>query len=105
MAKKKNIVKITKEDMEKPFSFVSPFTNKRKVNQRGCFTINGTDPGAVDKWDEAKKTITYLTVEKGRKPELLKELNMLYVNEYSVFPDFDGMSKMIEKHGSLFNWK
>lgn len=98
-------VDLKEEEIEKPFSFVSQYTNKRKINQRGCFTISGRDKGSFDKWDEAKESIDYLTVKKENKVDILSELNLLYINEYSVFPDFDGMSKMIDKWGSLFNWK
>ena len=98
-------VELKEEDIEKPFSFVSQYTSKRKINQRGCFTISGIDKGSFDKWDETKESMDYLTVKKDKKEEILNELNLLYINEYSVFPDFEGMSKMIKKWGSLFNWK
>ena len=92
------------DNIDKPFSFVSEYTNKRKISQQGCFTIHGANRGAFDKWDEAKKSICYLTIKGKKKEEILEELNLLYVNEYSIFPDFEGMSKMLNKWGSLFNW-
>jgi len=96
---------LNEKDLEKPISFVSPYTNKMKISQRGCFTINGTDRGSLDKWDEEKKSLDYLTIRGDKKYEILNELNLLYINEYSVYPDFDGMSEMIKKWGSLFNYK
>jgi hypothetical protein len=105
LEKKFITVPLTPENIEKPIAFVSPYTNKRKVTQRGCFTIHGTDVGSLDKWDEAKNAICYLTVPKEVKAPILEELNLLYVNQYSIFPDFDGMSTMIETYGSLFNRK
>lgn len=94
---------IREEEIRKPYSFMALFTNKRKVHQRGCFTINGLDNGAFDKWDEAKENIRYLTIKKEHKEKILKELNQLYINDYSVFPDFDGMSNMVKNYGGLFN--
>ncbi len=32
-----------KHSLDKQFAYVSQFTNKRKVSQRGCFLISGKD--------------------------------------------------------------
>ena len=98
-------VDLTEEDILKPISFVSPYTNKRKVYQRGCFTIHGRDHVNLDFWDEAQESIKYITINQSDKANIQNELNILYVNEYSIYPDFDGMSEMIKKYGSLFNYK
>ena len=39
---------------------------------------------------------------KADKSKYLKQLNTLYINDYSVYPDFEGMSKAIKRNGGLF---
>lgn len=89
--------------IEKPFAYVSQFTNKRKVNQRGCFLIYGKDKTPFEKITEAQPWLNYFTVEKKYKEKILNELNMFYINDYSVYSDYNGMEKMIKNCGSLFN--
>ena len=94
---------INENDIMRPISCVSPYTNKRKINQRGCFIIAGTSRDEFDDWEVTKMFLEYYLIKKENKNTILKELNLLYINEYSVYPDFHGMSKMIKKWGSLFN--
>ena len=89
--------------IEKPFAYVSQFTNKRKVNQRGFFLIYGKDKTPFENMTEAQPWLNYFTVEKKYKEKILNELNMFYINDYSVYPDYNGMEKMIKNCGSLFN--
>lgn len=98
-------VELTENDIQKPFSYVAPYTNNRKTNQRGCFTIFGIDKHKFDYWIEAKESLDSVIIKAKKKNNILEELNLLYVNEYSVYPDFEGMSNMIKKWGSLFNFK
>lgn len=90
------------KEIKKPFAFVATFTNKRKYHQKGCFTIHGINKCPLDCYDEAKNNIVYITVK--NKKQIIKELNQLYINDYSIFPDFAGMSDMIDGFGSLFNY-
>ena len=94
---------LLKKDIEKPFAFVGNYTNNRILHQRGCFTIHGINPAAIDKFILAKREIERIFIPALRKENLLLELNQLYINDYSIFPDFEGMKKMIKKRGSLFN--
>lgn len=89
--------------LEKPFSYVSQFTNKRKVNQRGCFLIYGNDKTPFDEIKEVSSFLDFFTIDKNFKEQILNELNMFYVNEYSIYPDYYGMKKMITRYGGLFN--
>lgn len=92
-----------KNPIEKPFAYVSQFTNKRKVSQRGCFLIYGKDRTPFEKIPDAAPYLDYFTIDKNSKNNILKELNMFYINDYSVYPDYNGMEKMIKNCGSLFN--
>lgn len=92
-----------KNSLEKPFSYVSQFTNKRKVSQRGCFLIYGRDRTPFEKIKESDLYLDYFTIDEKCKISILSELNMFYINDYSVYPDYNGMEKMIKNCGSLFN--
>ena len=89
--------------MDLPFAYVSPFSNNRKLYQRGCFIIYGKDRTPFNKMKQSAPFMDYVTVKLNDKAKILDHLNLLYVNDYSVYPDYVGMSGMIRKYGSLFN--
>lgn len=93
--------------LEKPFAYVSQFTNKRKVHQRGCFLIWGKNErpfeDIVRKIKCKKPILDCFTIKGSCKETILNELNMFYINPYSIYPDYKGMSEMIKSHGGLFN--
>ena len=89
--------------LDEPFAYIAQFTNKRKVNQRGCFLIFGKNKTPFDKVVKAENCLDYLIIDKAAKKNILSQLNMFYINDYTVFPDYNGMEKMIKKVGSLFN--
>ena len=95
----KNSVK----DIKSPFAYVAPFTNKRKVYQRGCFLIFGKDRTPFNQLKNAKLYLDYVTIKADFKEDILRNLNLFYINSYSVYPDYEGMSKMVEEYGSLFD--
>lgn len=93
-------------DLIYPFPFVATFTNDRIIHQRGCFTIHGTS--AVKMEDSPTKDVITKYMERfdipgDQKSKYLKELNKLYINHYSVYPDFQGMQATIKEHNGLFN--
>lgn len=96
---------LTVEDITKPFAFVANYTNDRIIHQRGCFTIHGIDTSELDTVKEAIDCVQRIEIKASIKLDLLNELNQLYINEYSIFPDFEGMKEMVKNHGSLFNLK
>lgn len=105
---KKYLFKVNKEDLKEkikyPFPFISSFSNNRIVVQKGCFTIHGTNNDCMEcllKNDEWYKII----IDKESKKKILEELNLLGIDDYSVFPDYEGMRKAFERKGSLFNNK
>jgi hypothetical protein len=96
-------VQIDQDKIELPMPYVSAFTNKRKLSQNGVFLIWGRDKSPLESMCEVKPYIQYIDIKESEKSNLLNELNRLFINEYAVYPDFDGMSKMIKSRGSLFN--
>jgi len=93
------------EDLIKPFAYVSSYTNDRILHQRGAFTIHGLCREDMNFIPDAIKCMKKINIKAEYKADLLKELNCLYINEYSIFPDFEGMKSMIKRYGSLFNIK
>ncbi len=93
------------EDLLKPFAYISNYTNDRILHQRGAFTIHGHCREDMNYIPDAVKCMEKINIKAEHKQKILKELNHLYINEYSIFPDFEGMSSMIKKYGSLFNVK
>lgn len=91
------------EDIEYPFAYISNYTNDRILHQRGCFTIHGLNQTKIENMSIMKKHIIRLPIDGKSKKSILKELNCLYINEYSIYPDFEGMQKMVRDTSSLFN--
>jgi len=103
ISKKYDYESLKPEDIYNPFAYVASYTNNRILHQRGCFTIHGICKEPLETFQEAFSCIRRINIEAKYKASLLKELNYLYVNHYSIYPDFDGMQKMIKAKGSLFN--
>ena len=95
--------KLKPEDLIKPFAYISSYTNDRILHQRGAFTIHGLCHEDIFFIPEANDCIKTFNIKAENKKEILKDLNYLYINHYSIFPDFDGMQNMIKRTGSLFN--
>jgi hypothetical protein len=86
-----------------PLAYVSTFTNNRKISQKGAFVIWGEKKEALNSIPQVTNFIEYIDVKQNCKQEILNELNRLFINEYDVYPDFEGMKEMIKSKGSLFN--
>ena len=94
---------LEEEDIKHPFAYIASYTNDRILHQRGCFTIHGKNDDAIENMPLMMEHITRIPIDGKSKKQILEELNCLYVNEYSIYPDFEGMQKMIKDTGSLFN--
>lgn len=84
--------------LQLPFPFVASYSNNRIIAQKGCFTIHGADI------DQLKgEEITILTISRTYKEKIINELNLLGIDDYLLFPDFEGMTKSFNRKKSLFN--
>jgi len=83
---------LKEKDIFRPFPFVANYTNNRILHQRGVFTIHGLSNDKLDVVEEAKDLIERFKIPASSKQSILEELNQLYVNHYSIYPDFEGMS-------------
>jgi len=89
---------IDETDLQLPFPFVASFSNDRIIAQKGCFTIHGT---CIDELQGEE--ITVMTILQPNKEKIMKELNMLGIDDYLIFPDYEGMTKSFNRKKSLFN--
>jgi FRG domain protein len=94
---------LEKHHIEKPIAFVSNYTNSRILHQRGVFTIQGEVETPLDDLSDFKEYSCRIVIEKTAKKKILDFLNKLYINSYSIYPDFSGMQTQMEKRGGLFN--
>jgi len=92
-----------KEKFKMAFPFVSSFSNDRIVAQKGCFTIHGLNESSIECQEQG--VLHKFFIDKSAKKKIIEELNLLGIDDYSVFPDYEGMRKSFERKGSLFNNK
>ena len=95
---------INKDDIKKPFAFVSNFTNSRMEHQRGVFTIHGVDRNIDLKEEKCFKTNAYkIIINNDVKHKIYEQLNFLYINEYTQYPDIKGIKEIVKNRKGFFN--
>ena len=94
--------KLTKypSNLEIPFPFVAQYTNPRILAQQGAFTIHGSKSDYDFEANPA--VLKKFTLLPSVKRLIFRHLTMLRFNEYSLFPDFDGMKRTFEDFYTLF---
>ena len=95
--------KITKNDMQDPFALVSNFTNNRMLHQRGVFTIHGTKDIDLIKDNTFKINAYKIIIKKCLKEDIYNQLNWMYINEYTQYPDIKGIKEMVAQRKGFFN--
>lgn len=95
--------KVKDKDMKRPFAFVSNFTNNRMEHQRGVFTIHGTNIN-IDLREEEyfAKNACKIIISKCLKKSIYDQLNRMYINEYSQYPDIKGIKEIVESRKGFF---
>ena len=96
---------ITPDEYEYALPFIAKFQNDRIVAQRGAFTIWGTDERSLDSQIAIynKNNLQQINIKADSKGSILKELGRLYINEYTVYPDFEGIKQLVKREKGLFN--
>lgn len=89
-------------DLRLPFPVVSPFTNKRKLAQEGCFTIPGTYRDDMASLDEFKRNAVCITIAQESKGDIEEQLNRVGINDFTIYPDVDGFARQVARTGGLF---
>ena len=75
-------------DIELPYPFVATFTNERILHQRGVFTIQGQNTSRQNILGNFNNYLSTFTINGSEKRSILEDLNRLYINDYSIYPDF-----------------
>ena len=76
------------------------------IHQSGCFTIHGSDETPLDSVsgiDSDSHLMKRVTILHGDRDRIRNDLRMLFINDYSIFPDLTGMALHLEKTGSLYS--
>jgi hypothetical protein len=92
---------IEEEMISLPFPFVSSLCNDRILSQKGCFTIHGSKKLPLNVLEE--KEIQSIIIQNDHKNNILDDLRLFGVDDYSIFPDYFGMKSSFDRKGSLFN--
>ena len=95
--------RITKKDIQEPFALVSNFTNSRMQHQRGVFTIHGTKDTDLTKDNTFKINAYKIIIKKCLKEDIYNQLNWLYINEYTQYPDIKGIKEVVAQRKGFFN--
>ncbi|WP_315541163.1 FRG domain-containing protein [Capnocytophaga leadbetteri] len=95
--------RITKKDIQEPFALVSNFTNSRMQHQRGVFTIHGMDKVDLRNEDYFTSNAYKIIIKAEVKQEIYEQLNWLYINEYTQYPDIKGIKEIVGNRQGFFN--
>ncbi|WP_455150394.1 FRG domain-containing protein [Capnocytophaga sp.] len=95
--------RITKKDIQEPFALVSNFTNSRMQHQRGVFTIHGMDKIDLRNENYFTNNAYKIIIKAEVKQEIYKQLNWLYINEYTQYPDIKGVKGIVGRTKGFFN--
>jgi len=95
--------KITPKEVGKPFALVSNFTNSRMQHQRGVFTIHGMDKVDLRNEDYFTNNAYKIIIKAEVKQEIYEQLNWLYINEYTQYPDIKGIKEIVAQRKGFFN--
>ena len=95
---------LSAEDLKLPFPFVAKYANQRIIHQSGCFVIYGTDEISMNKSPKFEDYLQSIEIENNERKKIFEDLNKLFINHYSVFPDFKGMKEQFDDYGSLYGY-
>lgn len=91
---------INSRELEEPLPIIGRYMDDRVRSQQGCFTLWGTDKRSLDDFTVYKSNLMSFDVQAKDKSAILKSLSLLGINEFILFSDREGLSKMIMNHGS-----
>ena len=104
----KSIENYQKVNIEYPVPFFPQHSNPRLIAQGSCFTIHGQQKKAIDEIIDTVtlrgKTITRddfhykLIIDGDSKQNIRQELENIYINQHTIFPDLYGLAGKIRKN-------
>jgi hypothetical protein len=80
----------------RPVAVYPAHTTRRISTQRSCFTIHGTDPAGLDRLHARGNGCLEKVLIPGTKVRSIrKDLETCGIDETTVFPDLDGLSRTV----------
>ena len=87
----------SKGQLPKPCVAVYPTHSERRIStQRSCFTIHGSDEGALESLTgESDAHIAKVTIPRAEVLSIREQLAVAGVDEITIFPDLDGLGRYL----------
>ena len=79
-----------------PIAILAPRNTPRIQAQLGVFTIMHRDPTSVDVVGDKKHAWRYI-IPKGKKPKLMRELALLGITQFALFPELPSIGAMLAR--------
>ncbi len=84
-----------KEEKLYPLAIYPPLLDERMSAQQACFTLFGNVVKGLENNDTKEQFGDCVYIKAGSKQNILNELKILGVSDYSLYPDLDGLGKAI----------
>jgi len=78
-----------------PLAIYPPHLDERMSSQQACFTLYGNIVRGLDCNDTQEKFLDCVYIDAVSKFDILKELRVLGISNYSIYPDLDGLGRTI----------
>nr|WP_321453662.1 FRG domain-containing protein [uncultured Carboxylicivirga sp.] len=89
-----------------PLAIYPTYLDERIMHQKGCFTIFGNKVNGLLSSKEKSNYLDKIIIPADKKASILKQLNLLGIDESSVYPDLDGIGSLINSKNSFdIKWK
>ena len=87
----------SKSELPKPCVAIYPTHSKRRIStQRSCFTIHGSDEGALETLaGESDAHIARITIPRREVLSIREQLGVAGIDEITIFPDLDGLGRYL----------
>lgn len=81
---------------KRPIAILGSYNNERIIAQKGVFTLFPEQPSfSIDSLNDAEKYLTKIIIQDNCVDEIAKELYFIGLNELSLFPGLESISKEI----------
>jgi hypothetical protein len=85
----------TPDEKMYPIAIYPPHLDERMSAQQACFTLFGNMVKGLNCNDTREKFLDCVYIDAGSKYKILKELRLLGISNYSMYPDLDGLGRTI----------
>ena len=86
-------------DWKEPVALYPPQRDARLSAQRGYFTIHGTDTRPLE--EIAPSLLRAIDIDVSAVDEIQEQLELSGINEFSLFPDLEGLARHLKKRYHL----